>query len=599
MIHYCWFGKENYNQLINNCINSWRRFFKGYKLCLWNEENFNVDKCKFTIVAYKTKKYAFVSDYVRLYALYNYGGLYFDTDFEVLKPFDEILSKKMVIGFESENNPSTAMIYSPPKNKIIGELLDFYDNYLCMSDENNYCLQTNVEIVKKHLLSHNIKMNNSLQETNDLIIFPRDWFSPLDFETGKLNLSDNTRGIHNYCGSWLSEDQKDYFNLKREFGKIQAKKIVAQKSSFQSNHIIKYSIIVTFYDNIKILSACLDRLAWSLKHRDDTEIILINDNPEINLNNYIDNPNIRLINLAENKGYSGACNEGRKYACGNYLIFIDSDILVSFNWLEAIERTAYDHPDFGAICAKILRMQNNTIEYFGMYMYENDSIKPRLNFHDNTSFTANDRCCQIITSGCMLIRKEVFDSIQGFDENLYNSHCDLDLSLRLIPKKNYISASSIVYHRSTTSGAIRTVAYAKARSLFYKKWSNLNMNDITLNALAELYSEFKSLKTSNYYIMINFCSSVFCDAYIETLANAMQIEIIQRYNIRISNTEKINIMDKVSWLINFEETPILYFCDQFGSLIDNFLWFNNRKFNKDLIADINGNIISVNSIIKK
>ena len=97
---------------------------------------------------------------------------------------------------------------------------------------------------------------------------------------------------------------------------------------------------------------------------------------------------------------------------------------------------------------------------------------------------------------------------------------------------------------------------------------------------------------ANYYV-------IFCDAYIETLTNSMQIEIIQRYNIRISNNEKINIMDKVSWLINFEETPIIYFCDQFGALIDNFLWFNNRKFNKDLIADMHGNIISVNSIIKK
>lgn len=142
-------------------------------------------------------------------------------------------------------------------------------------------------------------------------------------------------------------------------------------------------------------------------------------------------------------------------------------------WLIEMELTAKKHPDFGAISSKILKQSNNGIEYFGMLLYEVDSIKPKYQNNRPSKYISKDRKFNIVTSGSMLISKKLFNSIGGFDETLYNSHCDLDLSLKISSKNNYVSNKSIAYHGGATSGDIRYVSYIKARSLFFKNGLHL------------------------------------------------------------------------------------------------------------------------------
>lgn len=598
IIHYCWFGGQKKTKLNINCIKSWKHYFPDYKVQLWSEHNFSVYSCLYTEQAYKQGKYAFVSDYVRLYALYNIGGLYFDTDYEVLKRFDNILDDELVMGFESKDKPLMAMIYSPPKHPLIKKLMTQYETETFINNHGQFNLKTNVDRMRDVLIAEGVQFNGEMQKFKNGSIYPINYFSPLNFDTGAICISENSNGIHVYSGSWLSEEQRKYFHFKREYGRNMAKNIIT-KHNRNAKSTITYSIIITFYKNTHVLLACLERLLWSLSNRNDCEIIIVNDNPNINLTNVLKNYKnfIDIINLKENLGYSGACNVGSKKAIGEFLIFMDSDIIVTYQWLDELLRCAQSNPDFGAISSCTLRMQNNSVEYFGMYLYESDSIKPRYNFSNSTLYTSEDKCCPIVTSTCMLIKSSIFKQVGGFDELLYNSHCDLDLSLRLAPHNNYIAAKSIVYHRSTTSGDIRTVSYTKSRSLFYKKWGNFDMRDLTISTLKTLYGEFKSLKTTNYYIIINFGTSVFSKHYINALLESLDITAIQQYNIRLSNTQKINLLDEVDWLITLNSIPIIYFCDQFTQLTDNYVWFQQREFKRDLIADMNGNIIRIDTLV--
>lgn len=127
-IHYCWFGKKPKPALVRRCIESWKKYLQDYEIIEWNEDNFNIHALEYTRQAYENKKWAFVSDYVRLYALYHYGGLYFDTDVEALKNMDCFLNQHLFTGFETKGNPVTAVMGCEKQNKTIGELMEEYNH---------------------------------------------------------------------------------------------------------------------------------------------------------------------------------------------------------------------------------------------------------------------------------------------------------------------------------------------------------------------------------------------------------------------------------------------------------------------------------------
>lgn len=210
VIHYCWFGGKDKPDLVIKCISSWREYLSDYKIVEWNETNFDVlcnDYCK---EAFNAKKWAFITDYVRLYVLYNFGGIYMDTDVEVLKNFDDLLQNDAFIGFENYSQFQSALIGAKKNNKWIKFLLTYYHDRHFINDDFSFDMTPNVSIITNlSFQKYEIRLNNSLQKVeNEFVVYPKDYFCPKDYVTGKIILTDNTYTIHHFAGSWLEEDYK-------------------------------------------------------------------------------------------------------------------------------------------------------------------------------------------------------------------------------------------------------------------------------------------------------------------------------------------------------------------------------------------------------
>ena len=208
ILHFCWFGKGEKSELMNRCISSWRRELSDYEIIEWNEKNFNMHMNKYVEEAYYHGKYAFVSDFVRLYALYEYGGVYLDTDVEVIKNFDELLCNDGFCGFEDKELVSTAIIGAKKGNALISKWLDTYEGrkFIEKGKENT---ETNVRVFTNLLLNEGMKQNNKKQSIEDkFTIYPIEYFSPLKLMHKKPNLTSNTMSIHWFEGTWLDWNKK-------------------------------------------------------------------------------------------------------------------------------------------------------------------------------------------------------------------------------------------------------------------------------------------------------------------------------------------------------------------------------------------------------
>lgn len=222
VIHYCWFGRNPLPKSALKCIDSWRKFFPDYEIKEWNEDNFDVNIIKYTQDAYNAKKYAFVSDYARIWILYNYGGVYFDTDVEVISPMTDIIEKGPFMGFEINNSTENKIavnpglgIGSPSRLELYKDILDVYSNlnFWIGSKINLYAI---VRITTDILTINGLKNVDGAQTVNGITIYPSEFFNPIDSLTGRLNKTANTRTIHWYDNSWSSPVSR----LKTKIGKL-------------------------------------------------------------------------------------------------------------------------------------------------------------------------------------------------------------------------------------------------------------------------------------------------------------------------------------------------------------------------------------------
>lgn len=211
VIHYCWFGRNPLPESAQKCIASWRKFFPNYEIKEWNEDNFDVNSIQYTYEAYEAKKYAFVSDYARFWILYNYGGLYFDTDVEVIKPMDDIIERGAFMGIEvlaqNGGGPQVAPGLGLGVNPGLGlykVLLEKYSTLRFKNEDGSLNQKTIVTYNTEVLQEFGLRPTNEIQEVAGVWIYPADYFNPLDSLTGKLKLTDNTRSIHWYMNSWGS-----------------------------------------------------------------------------------------------------------------------------------------------------------------------------------------------------------------------------------------------------------------------------------------------------------------------------------------------------------------------------------------------------------
>lgn len=234
-IHYCWFGGNPLPPLALDCIASWRKYLPDYKIIQWSEAHipkpeldasiadevreFDVNLIPYTAEAYKQKKFAFVSDYCRFVAIYKYGGIYFDTDVEVIKPMDEIIKNGNFMGFEIDpDGKNTPGRYAPrycfdvalglgfgmeAKHPFMKKMIDYYNNLkfeLPPADITWY--KTIVAYTTENLCAMGLKNVQGIQKVDDISIYPREYFAPINVISGKLRITNNTYTIHRYMGSW-------------------------------------------------------------------------------------------------------------------------------------------------------------------------------------------------------------------------------------------------------------------------------------------------------------------------------------------------------------------------------------------------------------
>lgn len=208
IIHYCWFGRGPKPALAIKCINSWKKYCPDYELKEWNEDNFDIQLYPYVEEAYKARKFAFVTDVVRLYALYNYGGIYMDTDVEVIKPLDVLLSYDAVSGFESDTQISTGLMACRKGHPLFKEFLDEYAGLHFVKPNGELDFTTNVTRITRTCNKYGFNPNNTLQVINGFTLLPKDYLCPKSYADGKIRITNNTLTIHHFSGSWVSKSSK-------------------------------------------------------------------------------------------------------------------------------------------------------------------------------------------------------------------------------------------------------------------------------------------------------------------------------------------------------------------------------------------------------
>jgi hypothetical protein len=215
LIHYCWFGRGQMPELALKCIESWHKYLPGYTLKLWNEDSFDINTVPYVKEAYEARKFAFVTDYIRLYALYHEGGIYMDTDVEVLKPLDDLLDLPAFSGYESNkfSNFPTGLMASAAGGVWVKEQLDYYTDRHFLLPDGSLDMTTNTVTISRIMKENGFELTGEYQVyKNDMHCFPSDYFCPKT-STGILKLTKNSYCIHHFAGSWHTPTLKQRIKM--------------------------------------------------------------------------------------------------------------------------------------------------------------------------------------------------------------------------------------------------------------------------------------------------------------------------------------------------------------------------------------------------
>lgn len=208
IIHYCWFGRNPKSKLAEKCIKSWKKFCPDYEIIEWNEDNFDISAApNYVKQAYEAKRWAFVTDYVRLRGLLEMGGIYMDTDVEVIRPLDPYLEQEAFAGFESLKGVQTGLLACQKGFPLFQEFLQHYDTASFLREDGTPDTTTNVEVLTRLCRKYGLQMNDKFQVVEGLAVYPREVFCPVDFDTKKLKKTRKTVVIHWFSGSWHTEEE--------------------------------------------------------------------------------------------------------------------------------------------------------------------------------------------------------------------------------------------------------------------------------------------------------------------------------------------------------------------------------------------------------
>ncbi|WP_329739645.1 glycosyltransferase family 32 protein [Enorma massiliensis] len=216
-IHYIWFGGKELPKSAQVYIETWKKFCPDYTIMRWDETNFDVTVNDYVREAFESKKWAFVSDYVRLWVLVNHGGIYMDTDVELTAPLDEFLTHRAFSGFESNTSIPTGLMACEKGFPLFCELLHDYDGRKFIKPDGSFDVTTNVVAITNTCLKHGLVLNNKFQEPCGFALYPNDWFCPKSHDTGEIHLTKNTHAIHHFNGSWLDSTEHELIERRQSF----------------------------------------------------------------------------------------------------------------------------------------------------------------------------------------------------------------------------------------------------------------------------------------------------------------------------------------------------------------------------------------------
>jgi hypothetical protein len=218
-MHYCWFGGNPMPDKYKKYMESRRKFCPRYELIEWNESNYDVTKNNYMHEAYKAKKWEFVSDYARLDIIYNHGGVYFDTDVELIKSIDELLKGEAFMGFTDRRHVATGLGFGAVKgHKTVKELRDYYEKLTFIKGDGTYNTTPCTTYQTACLLKKGLKRNNQKQTVAGITIYPHEYFDPKSYTTFKTKITPNTHSIHHYSLSWFSAHDKKKFDFRMKWG---------------------------------------------------------------------------------------------------------------------------------------------------------------------------------------------------------------------------------------------------------------------------------------------------------------------------------------------------------------------------------------------
>lgn len=224
IIHYCWFGSPNKPKEVLKYMKSWEKYLPDYQIMEWNEKNFLIEEAPVYVQeAYKAKKYAFVSDYVRMMALYKYGGLYFDTDLEVIREFESFLDNaSLILAFESNEMLMTAFIACEKGNAFVKEFLDKYKNRSFFLSDGSYDMTPNTDLWSEQAHKWGVDLSkNCIQNIdNGIFVYPIDYFCGFDMNNYHSVITKNTVTVHHMAFSWASVKEKRHFQIVHALQKV-------------------------------------------------------------------------------------------------------------------------------------------------------------------------------------------------------------------------------------------------------------------------------------------------------------------------------------------------------------------------------------------
>lgn len=234
-IHYIWLGHGEKSDLINSCIDNTKKTMDDWEIIEWNEDNIDIEKCKYAQEAYNAGKYAFAADYARFEILYKYGGVYLDTDVELLKKIpDYLLKEKGFTGVEANNRIAPGLIFGvEAQNPLVKEILEYYENEKYLLEDGSFNKKTVVDIVTEVFCQHGFSINGEKQDVEGIYVYPSEYFCAYDFVTKEFNITDNTISIHHYTATWTDWQSRLKKSIQDVLLKVLGKKLYIKIISFK------------------------------------------------------------------------------------------------------------------------------------------------------------------------------------------------------------------------------------------------------------------------------------------------------------------------------------------------------------------------------